>query len=73
MGPDDVKAWRAGLGLLQVEAARALGICRRTLINWETGERAPDLRSRLAMAALARGITDYHGPESERPAEAGPS
>ncbi len=37
MNADDLKTWRASLGLTQKAAAEALGISRRTLEGWEAG------------------------------------
>ena len=63
MTPAAVTAWRRRLGLNKKAAGAALGVHPRTITNWETGRTAPELRDRLAMAAITLGLTDYHGPD----------
>jgi DNA-binding transcriptional regulator YiaG len=41
MSPDSVKEARATLGLTHQAFAEALGVSRRTVMRWETGESAP--------------------------------
>ncbi|MEM8916662.1 MAG: helix-turn-helix transcriptional regulator [Pseudomonadota bacterium] len=68
MSPQDFKKWRKSLHLSQKEAAHALGLKRRILQYYEKGERDGDkvkvpLTVRLACCALAKGYSDYSGPE----------
>lgn len=37
----DFRTWRESLRLTQAEAARLLGVSRRSVINWEAGEAEP--------------------------------
>ena len=63
-GPAEVRAWRAGCGLTQTAAARALGITRVHFVFMEVGHRYDTARTpvrvtmtmRLAMAAVAKGL-----------------
>lgn len=68
MKPLDFKHWRKGMGLSQKEAAHVLGVKRRVVQYYEKGERDGKtieipLYIRLACAAYAQGIRDYHGPD----------
>ena len=70
MRPSDFKRWRKTLGLSQKQAAEALGLKRRMVQYYETGQRdgekvAVPKTVRLACCALASGIADYHGPEAK--------
>lgn len=67
----EFKRWRKSLDLSQKEAAEALGLKRRVVQYYEKGKRDGDpvkipLSVRLACHAIATGIVDYHGPETER-------
>ena len=62
------------LGLSQKQAAEALGLKRRMVQYYETGQRDGEKVSvpktvQLACYALASGIADYHGPDAKQEAE----
>lgn len=58
MKASELKAWRASLDLTQAEAAKELGVSRRTYEKWEIG-REPSNPSilRLACYAIASGMS----------------
>jgi len=58
--PESLTAWRARLGLNRLDAARALGMSRQTLFDYETGKHRIPPHVGLAAAALARGIEGLH-------------
>jgi transcriptional regulator with XRE-family HTH domain len=67
----EFKRWRKSLELSQTQAANALGLKRRVVQYYEKGKRDGDTVKipravRLACYAIARGIFDYHGPNSDR-------
>lgn len=67
MEPSDFKKWRKSLKMSQKDAAHALGLKRRMVQYYESGEREGEKvvipkSIRLACFALAEGVTDYHGP-----------
>jgi DNA-binding transcriptional regulator YiaG len=55
---DDLKAWRARVGLTQSEAAARLGVNLRTYEAWEMGRHSPSTADvvRLAMGAIEDAI-----------------
>lgn len=59
MTADECRGWRVALNLSQEQAAQALDLNRRSIVRMETGELSPSRAIRLAMAALALGITDF--------------
>ncbi|MCT8266153.1 helix-turn-helix transcriptional regulator [Afifella sp. JA880] len=66
MTPDQFKAWRKKLGMKQKEAADRLGLKKRMIQYYETGERDGKKVKipksvRLACYALSVGIADYDG------------
>lgn len=61
MTPDAFLAWRQRLGLTQTAAAKALGLSRSALINYEHGVRPVPKPVALACAAVALGIREYPG------------
>ncbi|MBK1624275.1 helix-turn-helix domain-containing protein [Afifella marina] len=66
MTPDQFKAWRKKLGMKQKEAADRLGLKKRMIQYYETGERDGKKVKipksvRLACYALSVGICDYDG------------
>ena len=69
MTPEQFKAWRQHLGLNQKQAAAKLGVSGQTVWLYEKGEREEGRPVeipkpvRLACAAIALGLDDYHGPE----------
>jgi transcriptional regulator with XRE-family HTH domain len=72
--PSDFKRWRKTLGLSQKQAAEALGLKRRMVQYYETGQRdgekvAVPKTVRLACYALTSGVADYHGPDAKQEAE----
>jgi transcriptional regulator with XRE-family HTH domain len=67
LDPGDFKRWRKSLSLSQREAANALGLKRRIIQYYESGERDGErvdipLSVRLACYAVSEGIADYGGP-----------
>ena len=64
MTPSDIIAWRKHLGLSQTAAAQALGMSTAGLRKLEKGESKIRKPVRLACAAIALGIEDYHGPDT---------
>lgn len=67
MEPSDFRKWRKSLKLSQKEAAHALGLKRRMIQYYESGERNGEKvvipkSIRLACFSLAEGVADYHGP-----------
>ena len=70
MEPGDFRKWRKSLKLSQKDAAHALGLKRRMIQYYESGEREGEKvvipRSvRLACYAISEGIADYHGPSKK--------
>ncbi|MBZ8132173.1 DNA-binding transcriptional regulator [Afifella sp. IM 167] len=66
MTPEQFKAWRKQLGMKQKEAADRLGLKKRMIQYYETGERDGKKVKipksvRLACYALAMGVADYDG------------
>jgi transcriptional regulator with XRE-family HTH domain len=66
MTPAQFKAWRKSLGLKQKEAAEKLGLKKRIIQYYETGERDGKTVSipkaiRLACHALSLGVEDFDG------------
>lgn len=62
------RAWRKAAGLTQAEAAERLGLKRRIVQYYETGERAGrpvevPLSVRLACYALTLDVVDFDGSE----------
>jgi transcriptional regulator with XRE-family HTH domain len=57
--PQTFIAWRKRLGLSQAKAAAALGMGLRQIQKYEAGQADIPLTVRLAMAALALGLSDY--------------
>lgn len=65
--PSDFRKWRKSLKLSQKEAAHALGLKRRMIQYYESGERNGEKvripkSVRLACYALGEGVGDYNGP-----------
>ena len=56
MTPDDLKAWRKDQGLTQEALAAELDLKRLAIYEMENGKRPIDRRTRLALAAIAKGI-----------------
>ena len=54
--PFDLKAWRSELNLKQGDAARLLGICRRTYVGYERGEKQVTRAIRLACEFCRQNI-----------------
>jgi len=66
MTPEQFKAWRKQLGMKQKEAAERLGLKKRMIQYYETGERDGKKVKipksvRLACYALSMGVSDYDG------------
>lgn len=51
--PDLLRAWRAQHGLSQSTAAERLGISKRTLQDWEAGERRKPSATTEALLRIA--------------------
>lgn len=52
--PIDVKAIRKGVKMSQAEFARAYGISKRALQEWEQGGRQPDSAARAYLTVIAK-------------------
>ena len=52
--PVDVKAIRKGVKMSQAEFARAYGISKRALQEWEQGGRQPDSAARAYLTVIAK-------------------
>ena len=66
MTPEKFRVWRKSLGLKQHDAAEKLGLKKRMIQYYETGERDGKpvdipLTVRLACYALSRGVEDFDG------------
>jgi transcriptional regulator with XRE-family HTH domain len=66
MNPAQFRAWRKALGWKQKEAAEKLGLKKRMIQYYETGERDGKKVKipksvQLACYALSQGVTDYDG------------
>lgn len=56
---DDLRAFRASLGLSQVRLAEALGVSRRNVEDWESEISAPPVYLALALAALNANLEPW--------------
>lgn len=57
--PNNIRAWRGKRGLSQQELSIILGVSRVTISYWETGEKSPKDRNKLALCkALNCTISD---------------
>jgi transcriptional regulator with XRE-family HTH domain len=70
MEPTDFKRWRKAMNMSQKDAADALGLKRRMIQYYESGERDGDkvkipLTVALACYALSVGVTNYRGPSKK--------
>lgn len=70
MEPHDFKKWRKYLGFSQKDAAEALGLKRRMIQYYESGERdgeAVKIPASVALAcfAVAEGVLSYRGPSKK--------
>ena len=68
MTPAQFKTWRKNLGLKQKEAAERLGLKKRMIQYYETGQRDGKKVKipksvRLACYALSQGVDDFDGSE----------
>jgi transcriptional regulator with XRE-family HTH domain len=66
MTPAQFKAWRKGLGFKQKDAAERLGLKKRIIQYYETGQRdGKNVKIpksvRLACYALSQGVDDFDG------------
>lgn len=52
----DFKAWRKRLGLTQQEAADALGVCRKTIQNYENSKKPLKAHIPLACDAITQRL-----------------
>lgn len=53
--PNSIKAWRKKAGLTQAEMSLIFGIPKRTIENWEGGQRScPEWAERLIVEKLMR-------------------
>ena len=73
MNPAQFRAWRKALGWKQKEAAERLGLKKRMIQYYETGERDGKKVKipksvRLACFALSQGVTDFDGETARRDA-----
>ena len=73
MVPAQFRAWRKALGWKQKEAAERLGLKKRMIQYYETGERDGKKVKipksvRLACYALSQGVTDFDGESARREA-----
>jgi DNA-binding transcriptional regulator YiaG len=51
--PEQIRAIRVSQGLSQSEAARRVGVSRRSWAAWESGEKPPSPRSVILIRLLA--------------------
>ena len=77
MNPAHFRAWRKAQGWKQKEAAERLGLKKRMIKYYETGERdGKKVRIpksvRLACYALSQGVADFDGETAEREARPEP-
>jgi transcriptional regulator with XRE-family HTH domain len=70
--PEQCRAARALLGLSQEELARAAGISRATLIDFERGEREPIFANLKIQAALERAGIEFTAAPDNRIGVLGP-
>jgi len=73
MNPAQFRAWRKALGWKQKEAAERLGLKKRMIQYYETGERDGQKVKipksvRLACYALSQGVADFDGETARRDA-----
>ncbi len=54
--PEEIRRFRAALGLTRLALARQLGVTPRAVEHWETGRREPPPFLRLAFTALDRRL-----------------
>ena len=59
MTPDDLRAWRAHMGLSQQAASELLDVRKATVTDWEGGKHAPSRSVALACTALAAGLEPW--------------
>jgi DNA-binding XRE family transcriptional regulator len=59
MKPAELRAWRERLGMTQEQAAKALGITRRSFVRYEMGQREITKPLALACGAIEAGILEY--------------
>jgi len=69
MKPSEFKAWRKDCKLTQEQAAKKLGLKKRTIQYYEKGKRdGKDFKipktTELACYAITVGVEHYFGPES---------
>ena len=62
MTPLEIKQLRADLGVNQVELARRLHVCPRSVSAWETGNAVPREYSMRALAGLRKRADRKLGP-----------
>ena len=56
MTPNELREWQTQMGLNTYTAPQALGVGRRTYMEWLSGETAISRVAALACAALAAGL-----------------
>lgn len=59
MTPGNLRAWQAAMGYSYAEACKALGVGSSTYARMLAGEAKIDLRTALACAALASGLSPW--------------
>ena len=57
--PDEVRRFRAVLGMTRQALAAELGVTARAVEHWETGRREPPRFLRLAFTALERRLQPW--------------
>lgn len=57
--PDEIRGFRDNLGLTKSELAEKIGGAVRTVEDWEAGRRKAPAMLRLALAAVARGLSPW--------------
>lgn len=60
MTPEEIKNFRARLGLSRADLARRLPVPYRTLEDWEAGRRTPPDYLPRALADVERELLDTH-------------
>lgn len=58
MSPQELRSWRARMGMTQAALAAALGLGLRTVTGWERGEAAVPRLAQLAIEAIEARLSE---------------